>query len=338
MTPSSPPSEEALRLRQEVLDWFVRRQRTQWGASDERAFQAWLGADARHGEAFREWESRWRAFDAISPETVAGWRSGFEGQASAAPTRRSFLKPAFVLAASGMAVGAGYLGWRHVLAQPVFEQAFATRRGQQLEAPLPDGSRLRLDTATRLEVRLFRDRREVTLVDGQAVFSVQADAKRPFDVLAGPLRVRVVGTRFAVRHTPGMPGADGTRVSVEEGKVRVTHRTTDATSEVFLTAGRQVESDAQGVFSAVSAVAREGIAPWRDHRLSFVDTPLARALAELERYGSTGLVVNDPAVAALRLSGTFDPRDARTLRLALASALPVRLKDTGTVAEIVPAH
>ncbi|WP_286185349.1 FecR family protein [Acidovorax cavernicola] len=338
MTPSSPPTEEALRLRQEVLDWFVRRQRTQWGASDERAFQAWLGADARHGEAFREWESRWRAFDAISPETVAGWRNGFEGRAATAPTRRGFLKPAFVLAASGMAVGAGYLGWRHVQAQPVFEQAFATRRGQQLEAPLPDGSRLRLDTATRLEVRLFRDRREVTLVDGQAVFSVQADAKRPFDVLAGPLRVRVVGTRFAVRHTPGMPGADGTRVSVEEGKVRVTRRTTDATSEVFLTAGRQVESDAHGVFSAVSAVAREGIAPWRDHRLSFVDTPLARALAELERYGSTGLVVNDPAVAALRLSGTFDPRDARTLRLALASALPVRLKEAGTVAEIVPAH
>ncbi|MNT70569.1 fec operon regulator FecR [compost metagenome] len=82
---------------------------------------------------------------------------------------------------------------------------------------------------------------------------------------------------------------------------------------------------------------RDGIAPWREHRLSFVDTPLARALAELERYGSTGLVVNDPAVAALRLSGTFDPRDARTLRRALASALPVRLKEAGTVAEILPA-
>ncbi|TSD60012.1 DUF4880 domain-containing protein [Variovorax sp. KBS0712] len=337
MTLTSPPSEEALRLRQDVLDWFVRRQRAHWSASDERAFQAWLGADARHGEAFREWESRWRAFDAIAPETVAGWRSGFEGHAPAAPTRRGFLKPAVVLGVSGMAVGAGYLGWRHVQAQPVFEQAFATRRGQQLEAPLPDGSRLRLDTATCLEVRLFRDRREVTLIDGQAVFAVQSDAKRPFDVLAGPLRVRVVGTRFAVRHTPGMPGADGTRVSVEEGKVRVLRRAPDATSEVFLVAGRQVESDAQGRFSAVSAVPRDGIAPWREHRLSFVDTPLARALAELERYGSTGLVVNDPAVAALRLSGTFDPRDARTLRRALASALPVRLKETGTVAEILPA-
>lgn len=336
MTPHLPPPEDASRLRQDVLEWFVRRHREEWRASDEREFQAWLGADPRHGEAYRQWESRWAALDAISPETVATWRSGFAGNRPA-PTRRGFLRPAFAMAAAGMAMGGGYLGWRHLQAQPVFEQAFATRRGQQLDVPLPDGTRLRLDTATRIEIRLFRDRREVTLLDGQAVFAVQSDAGRPFDVLAGPLRVRVVGTRFAVRYTPGIAGADGARVSVEEGKVHVMRK--EAAKEgVFLVAGQQVESDALGLMAAVSSVPGEGIAPWREHRLSFVDTPLWRALAELERYGSTGLVVKDPVVAALRLSGTFDPRDARTLRRALPSALPVRMKDAGTVAEIVSTH
>lgn len=332
-----PLPEDESHLRQVVLEWFVRRGREDWRPSDEREFQAWLGADARNREAYGRWEARWQALDAIPPETVAGWRSGFAGNPQA-PARRGFLRPAFALAAAGMAIGGGYLGWSHLRAQPVFEQSFATRRGQQLEAPLPDGSLLRLDTATRVEVRLFRDRREVTLIDGQAVFAVKPDAARPFDVLAGPLQVRVVGTRFAVRHTPGMQGADGARVSVEEGKVRVTGRSAALRGEeVFLTAGQQVESDARGVLSAVAAVPGEGIAPWREHRLSFVDMPLSRALAELERYGSTGLVVNDPAVAGLRLSGTFDPRDVRTLRRALASALPVRLKETGGVTEIVPA-
>jgi transmembrane sensor len=348
MTPSLPPPEDASRLRQDVLEWFVRRNREEWQAADEREFQAWLVADARHRAAYRQWESRWAALDAISPETVATWRSGFAGS-KGAPTRRGFLKPAFAVAAAGMAVGGGFLGWRHLQAQPVFEQAFATPRGQQLDLPLPDGSRLRLDTATRIEIRLFRDRREVTLLDGQAVFAVQSDTGRPFDVLAGPLRVRVVGTRFAVRYTPGIAGAEGARVSVEEGRVHVMRKDAERDAErnaekdaakkgVFLTAGQQVESDALGALAAVSSVPGEGIAPWREHRLSFVDTPLSRALAELERYGNTGLVVKDPLVAALRLSGTFDPRDARTLRRALPSALPVRLKDAGGVAEIVPAH
>ncbi|KPV33580.1 hypothetical protein APR47_17305 [Variovorax paradoxus] len=281
-----------------MLDWFVRRQREGWSAGEEREFQAWLVADPRRGEAWRAWESRWRAVDAIPAAAVAGWREGFAGRA-AAPTRRGFMKPALALAATGMAVGAGYLGWRELQAQPVFVQAFATRPGQHRERPL---------------------------------------------------EVRVVGTRFAVRHTPGIDGADGTRVSVEEGRVRVArrHRTGDGAwaapsaaslrEAVFLVAGQQLDSDAQGLLGTVAAVPAEGIAPWREHRLSFVDTPLARALAELERYGSTGLVVNDPAVAALRLTGTFDPRDPRTLRRALSSALPVRLKEAGAVTELVAAH
>lgn len=346
---STPSPEDASRLREQVLDWFVRRQREGWSAGEEREFQAWLVADPRRGEAWRAWESRWRAVDAIPAAAVAGWREGFAGRA-AAPTRRGFMKPALALAATGMAVGAGYLGWRELQAQPVFVQAFATRRGQQLELPLPDGTRLRLDTATRIEVQLFRDRREVRLLEGQAVFAVQSDAQRPFSVLAGPLEVRVVGTRFAVRHTPGIDGADGTRVSVDEGRVRVARRdraqdgawaapsAASLREAVFLVAGQQLDSDAQGLLGTVAAVPAEGIAPWREHRLSFVDTPLARALAELERYGSTGLVVNDPAVAALRLTGTFDPRDPRTLRRALPSALPVRLKEAGAVTELVAAH
>lgn len=72
--------------------------------------------------------------------------------------------------------------------------------------------------------------------------------------------------------------------------------------------------------------------------MSFVDTPLGHALAELERYGSTGLVLRDPTVAALRLSGTFDPRDARTLRSVLPGALPVRLQEQDGTTEVLPAR
>ena len=90
-----------------------------------------------------------------------------------------------------------------------------------LKLRLPDGSALHLDTATRLNARLYRQRREVMLIEGQARFEVQADARRPFHVLAGGARITVVGTRFAVRYTPGMAGYDGVRVAVEEGRVQV---------------------------------------------------------------------------------------------------------------------
>jgi len=229
-------------------------------------------------------------------------------------------------------------------ARPVFTQAFSTARGQQKEVPLPDGTVLRLDTATRLEVAYYRQRREVKLIDGQAVFSVQADTERPFHVLAGPMRVTVVGTRFSVRYTPDIPGSRGVQVAVEEGRVRVARIDTASGARdefgvpMLLVAGQQVASDSQGVLGLVASVPIEGIAPWREQRVSFVDVPLNQVLAELERYGPTSLLVRDPAVAELRLSGTFDPMNPGTRRLALPRVLPVRLSETGRGTEVLPAR
>lgn len=350
MTPSPPLHDDLSGLRQEVLDWYLRRQRDGWSTADESAFQAWLAGDARHRQAYAQWQAHWRALDAIPADAVAQLRRNLQRDQAAARQdaagagRRRLLMPAFAMAALAVSGGAGLLGWHHWQAQPVFSQHFASARGQQLEVELPDRSRLRLDTATRVAVTFYRQRREVTLLEGQAIFSVRADAARPFDVLAGPLGVTVVGTRFAVRHTPALPGNDGVRVAVEQGKVRVARRhgasgaaLAALTDAIYLSAGQQVHADADGALAPVAAVTPEDLAPWRDHRISFVNTPLAQALAEFERYGATGLLVRHPAVTALRLSGTFDPRDIATLRRLLPHALPVRLRDAGGATELLPA-
>lgn len=337
------PLKDAAIARQQALGWFVRRQDAAWRGEDEHAFQDWLAASPTHGDVYAQCAAQWQAFDGMPADLVAGMRRQLAHDKKATqvrvePARRRFLKPAFALGAAFAMGGAGYVAWQQMLAQPVWVEAFATDRGQQKEVALPDGSRLRLDTTTRVEVRYFRDRREVHLVAGQAVFAVQSDTNRPFDVLAGPLRVTVVGTRFSVRHTPGQPGRDGVSVAVEEGKVRVARADSAADGAVYLIAGQRVGSDPAGVLGPVHPVSVEGIAPWREQRISFVDVRLDQALAELARYGDTGLVIHDADVAALRLSGTFDPLNRATLRLALPRVLPVRLVDQGAVTEVRPAH
>ena len=213
------------------------------------------------------------------------------------------------------------VGWSPWQSPPQFAQAFAAPQGQQTQVQLPDGSLLRLDTDTQLDVALYAQRREVRLAQGQAMFQVQGDAARPFDVLAGPVRITVVGTRFAVRYTPGMAGYDGVRVAVEEGRVRVA---APGAAPVLLKAGQQVVTDAAGTLGPVAAVPPSGVAPWRAHRVSFDDTPLAQALAELGRYGPTGITLQDPQLGALRLTGTFDPRHLDNFVRALPRVLPVR--------------
>lgn len=344
----------------EALEWFVRLNRGR-GAEQNAEFQAWLAGHAGRQAALARWQADWQRLDGLPAAGVQQLRRQLAADqakadrtraAPASATRRAWLQGWSALvpqAAVAVAVlltagGGSYLAWDHWQQQPVFVQNFSTERGQQLDVQLPDGSRLRLDTATRVEVALYRQRREVRLPEGQALFQVQGDATRPFDVLAGAVKVTVVGTRFSVRHTANVPGDDGVRVAVEEGRVRVA--TVAAAGQgahpgaavVTLAAGQQVAADAAGHMAPVGPVAAAGAAPWRDGRITLDDVPLVQALAEFERYGPTGLVVRDAAVGALRMTGTFDPRRLDNFRQALPKVLPVRLRGEAPHTEILAAH
>lgn len=335
------PSAAGASAREQALDWFVRRKDAAFTAADEAAFQAWCNAGETHRRAFEDWQAQWSAFDAVPKQVRTGLLQRFAGSAARqaigprpAPPRRRFV-PALVAACMVAATGvAALLAWHQVDERPRFAQSFSTARGQQAEVPLPDGSRLRLDASTRLQVAFHQGRREANLLEGQAVFSVQPDVARPFTVQAGPARVTVVGTRFSVRYTPQVAGSEGVRVAVEEGRVQVQ----GGTQVRELGAGQQLLGDASGQLGEVSRVSGQGIAPWREHRVAFQDVRLDHALAELGRYQDVRLAVRDPSVAALRVTGVFDPRDMATFARVLPLSLPVRLREVDGTTEIVAAR
>ena len=277
-------------------------------------------------------------------------RAPARGHRDRRPAPRRLAAFAMATAFALVMLSAGWAGWTYWRGLPTFEQAYATGRGQHVSISLPDaeanGTRLHLDTATQALVRLYRDRREVHLKDGQAQFVVAADARRPFHVWAGPVHITVVGTRFSVRHTDTGMAAGQTVISVEEGHVRV-QRVNDtaagpphrpaSTSEppLDLVAGQRTTVDDQGRFSPVDSLPSAVMAAWRDGRLSFDQTPLEEAIAEFERYGRTGLVVRDPAIAALRVGGSYSLSQAWRFAQTLPSVLPVRLVRHGEVTEVV---
>lgn len=336
----------------QALDWFARRERV-LTPEETLELARWLAADPAHAAALQRWHGDWSALDALPAAGIERLRRQLaqDKAGSAHPhsrQRRLWLKAlvpraALATAATLAVTGAGgYLAWQQ-WQQPLYTTSFATRRGQRQSVTLPDGSVLRLDTQTRLAVTLYRQRREVRLLDGQVMFQVQGEAHRPFDVLAGAMRITVVGTRFSVRHlgsaiasAAAAAAADDVRVEVEEGRVRVARIEAAAGGPaVLLVAGQAIAADAGGRMGQVASVSPAGVAPWREGRISFDDTPLSAVLAEFERYGDTGLVIRDPAVAQLAMTGIFDPARLDNFLRLLPRALPVRLRSEGGVTEIV---
>ncbi|KQO24160.1 hypothetical protein ASF11_21470 [Acidovorax sp. Leaf76] len=340
MMPIEPTTDEA-RRRQEVAGWFLRRDAGDgaWSAADEAAFTQWLGRDAGNRQAYARWATDWALIDTMPRDTAARLRAlvAAERAPAAVPVPRRRAMAGWALAGvAAVAVTGGWFGWQHLEARPVYEQAFGTRRGQQSHVTLPDGSELRLDTSTTLKVTFFRGRREVQLVQGQALFTVRADPGRPFQVTAQDVRVTVVGTRFTVRSTPGIPSREGVEVAVEHGRVRVANGLVAgggadaAAHQVELTAGQHLVLQGHGAQPVVKALPRDGAAPWHQGaQISFSNAPLKTVMAEMGRYADLGLVDVDPSALDLRLSGTFDPRDAATARRLLAGALQLQLVPLG---------
>ncbi|WP_402719277.1 FecR family protein [Janthinobacterium rivuli] len=299
--------------------WFSRRGNLD--ARQQAEFDAWLAADALHAHAYAQLQDTYRAARRIPAQVAARWT------VPAPSPRRPLLRSLRMLpyAAAAMlllGVGAGGYQWWQ---QPTFSQSYATVRGQRLAVSLPDGSQVQLDTATQLHVTLYRQRREVRLAHGEALFQVQSKQGQAFDVLSGPLTVTVVGTQFSVRNTLAHDGQ--LRVAVQHGQVRVAGAGQD---QVDLRAGQGVSSDAGGRLSGVASLAPGSVAPWRDGRITFDNVPLGAALAEFERYGDTGFVVRDPAVARLRIGGSFSLTQLDRFAAALPQLLPVQIVRSGS--------
>ena len=294
----------------------------------ERArFEAWLREDPRHRRAHEELRRTWSALDDLKHGVPPEARHGIP---NAPPIPRAGHLPRLVAAAAVLVLAIGAALWLH--GRPTVTR-ISTAIGEERHVALPDGSQVALNTHTALEVRFTPRRREVYLLRGEAHFEVRHDAHWPFFVHAAHTVVRDVGTQFEVR----LRADRAVEVLVDEGRVQVQERAGSAGSSTpgagstvrwvrSLRAGEQLSI--AGPHPVIASLTPGRIADalaWRDGALVFQSEPLSRAVAEVARYTPERIVLADPRVAALRISGRFRTDDVRGFFAALKTALPVRV-------------
>lgn len=279
----------------EAANWFVRLSHQAITSEALRAFYAWRRTPA-HDAAYSRMEAlwaqsgQWRATPEVQRDVAAALARGAQRR-----RRRAWIKVAL---APFSAIALASLAALYLIAWPP-SQDYQTQIGEQRLLRLEDGSRVRLDTNTELKVRLRRDRRDLRLVRGQAFFDVAHDPTRPFVVAAAGARIRAVGTRFDVR-------IDGrqAKIALVDGAVDVTRRQDGQTRRWRLTAGQILAAKALPAPGDLAAATR-----WTTGHLEFQATPLAQAVAEVNRYSGTKLVLAAPDLAGSHVNGVFDAGD-----------------------------
>jgi transmembrane sensor len=305
----------AAEARAEAAVWLARLHADTRSAADDRAFQDWLRASHHNEAAFEALTLVWDA---------AGGLGGMPGvsvprRGPARLGRRSVLAGIGALVAAGAGMGV----W-----QSAYAGVYKTDVGEQKHVQLSDGTLVFLDTDTRIRELYDSEVRKVDLDRGRANFNVAAD-KRPFIVEAGAEEIVAGQTTFDVRRIGGQVS-----FVLIRGRATVPLRSPagDQARKVLGAGERVVVSD-----TGETHLDKPNLAPllaWQMGQAVFDNEPLRDAIAEMNRYSVTKLVIEDPAIASLRLSGVYRVGDNRAFARSVAVVLPVALRSDGDSLEL----
>ena len=330
----------------EAVDWFLQLQERAAVQPDHTGFSEWLLRSPAHVEEYLRVSCAWSLVnvgaegDLEAAALVAAAKAHHEidnvvslptrfirrslpagGESVRVSSGRRWRAAALVASlVLGITVWVTYLSWHSPM-------TFQTVVGEQSSFALQDGSVVFLNTNSKLRVEWSPTERHIELVRGEARFKVAKDASRPFTVVTTAAAVRVLGTVFNIRAEPL-----GTQVAVLEGQVEVTVAPATepsfgapvtanegstsgqppAIERVRLAAGERAAVTSHGIQTNTGPTI-EAVIAWTERRLVFRDQPLDAVVHEFNRYRTHPLVLDDPGLASLRISGVFDLSDPESL-------------------------
>jgi transmembrane sensor len=314
-------------IEREAALWVVRADGETADPTRQGKLEAWLELSPEHELAYAR---QLRAWDRMGEAlTEAGGPMPRRSRPRARESRRPLVRPQLRRAAAWASVAVIGAGLAGVLWLSNAGTAYATGVGEHRVIRLQDGSRVEMNTATKMVVRYTLTGRNIELQKGEALFEVAPNKNRPFNVMADHERVRAVGTAFNVRVR-----GEGIDVLVSKGVVEVGpqhaadgghRRLTAGVMASFLRSGDTVQS--------VSSAEIERTLAWRYGAIALNGQSLEQAADEFNRYNVRQLRVADPQIADLKLGGYFraDDLDNFVRALKVSFGVEVTSRDNQTL-------
>ncbi|HVT24510.1 MAG TPA: FecR domain-containing protein [Rhizomicrobium sp.] len=281
-----------------AANWLERHGNEGWNDALDAELQVWLAEAYAHRAAYWRLKAAWN-----QAERLAALKSVSNEYSVEAP-RNSKKRPLILR----MAAACAAVVVLSVAAKLYFSEAeprlYATAVGERKTLTLGDGSKIELNTDTRLRIAAD-DARKVWLDRGEAYFEIKHDEAHPFYVIAGSHRVVDLGTKFLIRQD-----AARTEVALIQGRARFESRV----KAEILTPGDIAYATAEAM-SVRKRPARTLVNAlgWRHGVIIFDRTTLADAAAELNRYNTKQIVILDPAAARLTIHGRFPSNDTSAI-------------------------
>ena len=279
-------------------------------AVEREEFAKWHAAHEEHARAWLQLGMLDQRFSVASGPARVALLQSREG------IRRRVRKLGSGIASVLLVIGLGLFAGERYLPLDYWLADQRTATGEQRTLRLADGTLINLNTHSALDVRFDEKQRRIVLQEGEILIETGHNDARPFIVETRDGQMRALGTRFLVKRED-----HGTRLSVLQSAVAARPET--LADEQILKEGQQVlmQRDGLGPLLALNP----GSDAWTRGMLVVDNVRLEDLVRELDRYRPGHLGV-DPAVADLRITGSFPLHNTDLALSALLPTLPVQIE------------
>jgi transmembrane sensor len=333
----------------EACAWIAQLETGALTAADVDAFREWMRRSSRHAAEIRRLAKVSMDLNVLTEiagplqEAAAHYRP-----ITKEPARRRFgfhaLGLGALAAAAAVAVTVAYFLAPAEIA-PSQPMQVATAMGGYREITLSDGTLVKLNTDSRIEVDYTREERKVRLLAGEAFFDVTPDPDRSFVVQANGKSVRAVGTAFVVRLLE-----EKIEVTVVEGRVELTDTTATAGEKgrgedeiaesrglssatppapIILQTGQSLSIPAkkrERTLLTLSSRELQRQLSWQEGLHDFSNTPLEEVIREVSRYSPVEIEIADPELREIEFGGLFRVGETRPLFDALQKSFGIKVE------------
>ncbi len=207
-------------IRSEACAWIAQLETGELTRADIDAFREWTQRSPRHAAEIRrlaQLSSDLNVLTAMAgPMKTAAARYGDVVGGKSRPGWNTLRALSAAALAAVLAIAIVLMKPFSATPGPEWPVVLTTGIGEYLEHQLPDGSVVALNTDTRLEITYTATHRNITLYQGEALFTVAHNPAKPFVVYTGDKSVEALGTVFLVRND-----AEAFEVAVTEGRVKL---------------------------------------------------------------------------------------------------------------------
>jgi transmembrane sensor len=188
--------------------------------------------------------------------------------------------------------------------KPVFNTLIVPY-GKRTQLTLSDGSKVWLNSGSKLVYPTnTREKREV-YIEGEAVFEVTHSEQRPFFVITKDFEIKVLGTVFNVS---AYPDDQISSTVLAQGIIEINSKEKSLFHKEKLTIlpGTMAVFDPAEKTFQQKQVRTEDYLSWRDGYFNLKSEPLGNIMKKLERYYNVGIVIQDATLGSETFSGRLD--------------------------------